>query len=126
MPDCHWLMVSQSGLQLSLLIDIFTESNDWQLGDFIFLVKLQPSAEFGVGVILLSFEKLLVQLVDCADLRGLLIVLDLDSLMIEMVVVLLPMSLRVIVAGVDVVLDYVGHGICCRCDRPAGSRGLLI
>ena len=119
-------MVSQSGLQLSLLIDIFTESNDWQLGDFIFLVKLQPSAEFGVGVILLSFEKLLVQLVDCADLRGLLIVLDLDSLMIEMVVVLLPMSLRVIVAGVDVVLDYVGHGICCRCDRPAGSRGLLI
>ena len=118
-------MVSQSGLQLSLLIDIFTESNDWQLGDFIFLVKLQPS-EFGVGVILLSFEKLLVQLVDRADLRGLLIVLDLDGLIIEMVVVLLPMSLRVIVAGVDVVLDYVGHGICCCCDRPAGSRGRII
>jgi len=57
MVECHLLLLRCSELQLSLVTDILTESNSWQLAKLELWVNLQPGAtEFVAGVILLSLE----------------------------------------------------------------------
>ena len=120
MGECHLLLLSQSELQLSPLADILTESNSRQLGKLELWVNLQPGAsEFVAGVKLLSLEELLLMR---ADLRDLLVVLDLDCLVIEMAMRPLSILVHVIITGIDIVLHYVSHSICRSGDRAAGSR----
>ena len=57
-----------------------------------------------------------------ADLRNLLVVLDLDCLVIKMAMRPLSILVRVIITGIDIVLHYVSHSIRCSGDRAAGSR----